>query len=108
MADSPAAIWVDVTPTAGGTVNVPFGDPRVDINLCINNSALLTSLTLYWPVAGVGDGQAILINCASAVTLVSHTAGPGGSMRGGTSAFVGGSNGIYKFRLSNKTWYKFT
>lgn len=107
MADWAASQWVDFSPATGGTVVIPSSDARTPIRVCLNQAGLLAALTLSWPVTGVMDGQLIAVNSNAIVTLLTHVV-TGGTMRGGGGALLAGPNGIYCFRQSNSTWYKFS
>jgi hypothetical protein len=111
MAYSKGAIWADVTnPTSGMTINVPVpqsGDAGTPLNLCINNAGLLLALTIAFPITGVADGQIVKITSQNAITAVTTTVQTGGILQGLLSSLLGGGSGIYQFRASNSTWYKF-
>lgn len=107
MADWAAAQWVDATPTVGGSISVPVSDARTPIRLSLNNGTLIGTTTLVWPVTNVMDGQLVAISAKASISILANSV-PGGAMQGGAIAILAGANGIYCFRQSNLTWYKFS
>lgn len=108
MAYSKGATWVDFSPTSGSTVTVPVSDAGTPMNVCINNGGILLALTISFPVTGVQDGQIVKIAAMSNITVLTLSVESGGVLQGLLSSLLGGGTGIYQYRLSNKTWYKFS
>lgn len=102
------AMWTDFTPNSGDTINVPVSDAGTPMNVCINNAGLLAALTLVFPITGVQDGQIVKVAAKSAITLLTTNVESGGLLQGLLASLLAGGNGIYQYRLSNKTWYKFS
>jgi hypothetical protein len=99
--------WIDISPSSGGTVNIAIADAGTTVNVIVNNSALLAALTFVFPITGVADGQIVKISAKSAITLVTMNVEAGGALLGALTGLLGGGSGIYQFRASNSTWYKF-
>lgn len=105
MAFFKGAVWVDITPTSGGSITVPTSDACTPLILCLNHTVSLLSLSITWPTVGVEDGQVICIASLSTITNLSHSI-TGGYIQGTLTTVLGGGSGIYRFRKSNTTWYK--
>lgn len=108
MAYSKPCTWTDITPTSGQTINIPIVDAGTTSNVCMNNPVLILALTIVFPVTGVQDGQLVKIASQGGVTALTMNVESGGVIQGLLTSLLGAGNGIYQFRASNKTWYKFS
>lgn len=102
-----ATAWADFTPKSGDTVVIPVADAGTTVNVNLNHTALIAALTLQFPVSNVADGQVVMLYSKSPVTLLTMNAETGGALVGLLSALIANATGVYKFRASNKTWYKY-
>ncbi|SDV49170.1 hypothetical protein [Chitinasiproducens palmae] len=105
MAYSPPTTFVDVTPTNGGSTTIPVSDGGTPLTLCLKHTSVLLTHTFVWP-ADAPDGQKVEIACPVAITTVAHSLATGAAAMGMITSMVAGAGGTYRFRGSNKTWYK--
>lgn len=108
MAFFRSSIWVDFAPASGSTIAIPYADSGTTVNAIISGTVALALLTITLPVTNVQDGQ--LIKIASNVGILGLTinAETGGLVNTLLTSLLAGGNGIYQFRKSNSTWYKFS
>ena len=99
--------WIDVSPSSGGTVNIAIADAGTTVNVIVNNTVLLAALTFVFPITGVSDGQIVKISGRSTITLVTMNVESGGFVWGALTGMTNAGTGIYQFRASNNTWYRF-
>lgn len=102
MAHFPGAMFVDFAPTTGQTITVPTADSGTPVVMVISGAGLLASLIIAFP-ASAPDGQLVGITSKNIITLVTITGTVQGTL---TNLVANGAGGIYKFRLSNATWYR--
>jgi hypothetical protein len=107
MSYSKSAIWFDFNEPIPATINIPISDADTPVEVIVNNNSLLAAVTFVFPVTNVQDGQTVKISAKSTITLVSMNVETGGAIWGALTSLLGGGSGTFKFRASNKTWYKF-
>lgn len=108
MAYSKAVVWADFAVTSGGTVSPTITDSLTTMNVILNGTLAIVGLTLTLPVTNTQDGQIIKVSTNVAITGLVVNAETGGFIQGLLTSLLGGGDGIYQFRKSNNTWYKFS
>lgn len=108
MAYAKPVVWADFNVSSGGSVAPTLTDNGTTMNVIINSAGAILGLTITLPVNATQDGQIIKISTNSAITGLVVNAETGGLIQGVLTSLIGGGDGIYQFRASNKTWYKFS
>lgn len=78
------------------------------MNCILNSGGAVLGLTVTLPITGTQDGQIIKLSTNSAITGLVVNAETGGFIQGVLTSLLGGGDGIFQFRKSNNTWYKFS